>query len=93
MNGGDDTWKRRWWLRTDQVGAWSREEFKAAGAIWLTFAFVAVFNAVVAFVCLYGMEFGREVRFLGAFLFAIIACAYFRGAAGELFPNMTMLGD
>jgi hypothetical protein len=93
MNGADDTWKRRWWLRVDQVGAWSKEELKAAGVIWLTFAFMAMFNAVVAFTCLYGMEFGREARFLGGFLFATIACAYFRGAAGELFPNTTMLGD
>src|SRR5260370_11566589 len=73
----------RLWLRIDQVGAWSKEEFKASGAIWLTFAFMAMFNAVVAYVCLYGMEFGREARFLGAFLFATIARAYFRGAAGE----------
>jgi hypothetical protein len=93
MNDVADKWKRRWWLRIDQVGAWSKEEVKASGAIWLTFAFMAMFNAVVAYVCLYGMEFGREARFLGAFLFATIACAYFRGAAGELVPYTTMLGD
>jgi hypothetical protein len=93
MTGAGDRWKRRWWLRIDQVGTWSMEEFKAAGAIWLTFACMAMFNGLIAFGYLYGMDFGREARFIGAFLFAMIAFAYFRGVAGELFPNATMIGD
>lgn len=86
-------WTRRWWLRVDQIRAWSMDEFKAAGAIWLTFACMASFIGLIAFAYLYRMDFGREGCFLGAFLFAMISCGYFRRAAGELFPNTTMIGD
>ncbi len=85
--------RMRWWLRIDQVGAWSREEFKAAAAIWLTLAGIATFIGLIAFLYLHILGFGREVCFVGALFFAMISCVHFRRAAGELFPNITMIGD
>jgi hypothetical protein len=84
---------RWWWLRVDQVGAWSIGELKAAGAILITFAGMAMCITLLTSFYLHRLGFGSEGRFIGAVLIVTISSTKFRRVAGELFPKTTMMGD